>query len=319
MKYLISSLYLLLLLCALPVSLQANETQFRRDVFKALHKAFASTEPAHSAALLARLADESQIPQHELRPRLIALLDTLKNERKNKSEVWQSLILQGQPEIGAKLAGKLLHYLSKEGRKVLEGEGDFLLDSGVRKAARKSKVPFFQSRTYILRSLDWALSEDLANAEQDPVGLLVGGHSNRFEVGLDPLFIFFDTQDEAFVREQVRAIQRFIIPAMVRRLPESERILWAVRERESNALVVPEFHLVVGVDNFNFTGSNIDLKPCVELTVELKAWENKALLMREPFTFCSEASGSANADDLKPFWNEVADALRERMVAYMER
>jgi hypothetical protein len=229
------------------------------------------------------------------------------------------LTLQGQPAISAKLADKLLHYLSKESRKVLQGEGDFLLDSCVRKAARKSKVPFFQSRTYILHSLDWALEDDLADEEQEPVGLLVGGHSNRFEVGLDPLFIFFDTQDEAFVREQVRAVQRFIIPAMVRRLPESERILWAVRQRESNALVVPDFHLVVGVDNFNFTGSNIDLKPCVELTVELTTWESKSLMMKEPFKFCSENSGSANADDLKPFWNEVADALREKIVAYMER
>ncbi len=312
----------LLFLLALPATLwaQNDESRFRHDTFIALYETFVTAEPAHSAEFLTRLSRESRVPENELRTRLIALIDTLEKERKAKSDTWKTLVLQGEPNIDPKSAGKLLHHLGVEGRKVLQGEEkDYLLDTGIRKAARKSKLPFFQGRTYILRSLDWALADDAGAQRKEAIGLLVGGNSNRFEVSLDPLFIFFATQDEEYVREQVREVQRFIIPALVRRLPESERILWAVRERESNVLVQPDYHLVVGIDNFNFTGSNIDLKPCVELSVELTTWESKSLLLKEPFKFCSEVNGSANTDNLAPFWNEAADALREYIVEFLAR
>lgn len=312
----------LLFLLILPAALwaQNDESRFRHDTFIALYETFITEEPAHSAELLARLSRESRVPEKELRTRLIALIDTLEKERKTKSDTWKMLVLQGEPDVSPERAAKLLRYLGAEGRKILKGkETDYLLDTGMRKAARKAKLPFFQSRAYILRSLDWALADDTAGIRKEAVGLLVGGVSNRFEVSLDPLFIFFDTQDEEYVREQVREVQRFIIPAMVRRLPESERILWAVRERESNVLVQPDYHLVVGIDNFSFTGSNVDLKPCVELSVELTTWESKSLLIKEPFKFCSQVNGSANASDLAPFWNETADALREYIVEFLAR
>jgi len=310
----------LFLLLALPAAIWAefDEKQFRHDVFIALYETFDDGDPAHSAEFLARLSRESGVSKEELPARLIALIDTLEKQRKNESTAWKTLALQGEPEVDAKRADKLLHYLCKESRKVLSSNNDHLLDSSIKKAARKSRVPFFQSRTFILNSLDWALSDNISNRKKEDIGLLVGGHTNRFEIGLDPLFIFFNTQDEAFVREQVREVQRFIIPALVRRLPESERILWAVRERESNVLVQPDFHLVFGVDNFNFSGSNMDLKPCVELRVELRAWENKALLLQEPFSFCSQENGSAKASELAPFWNETADALREHILEFLE-
>ena len=310
----------LFLLLALPAAIWAefDEERFRHDVFIALYETFDDGDPAHSAEFLARLSRESGVSKEELPARLIALIDTLEKQRKDESTTWKTLTLQGEPEVDAKRADKLLHYLCKQSRKVLSSNNDHLLDSSIKKAARKSRIPFFQSRTFILNSLDWALSDDIANRKKEAIGLLVGGHTNRFEIGLDPLFIFFNTQDEAFVREQVREVQRFIIPALVRRLPESERILWAVRERESNVLVQPDFHLVFGVDNFNFSGSNIDLKPCVELRVELRAWENKALLLQEPFSFCSQENGSANANELAPFWNETADALREHILEFLE-
>ncbi len=310
----------LFLLLALPAAIWAefDEKQFRHDVFIALYETFDDGDPAHSSEFLARLSRESGVSKEELPARLIALIDTLEKQRKNESTAWKTLALQGEPEVDAKRADKLLHYLCKESRKVLSSNNDHLLDSSIKKAARKSRVPFFQSRTFILNSLDWALSDNISNRKKEDIGLLVGGHTNRFEIGLDPLFIFFNTQDEAFVREQVREVQRFIIPALVRRLPESERILWAVRERESNVLVQPDFHLVFGVDNFNFSGSNMDLKPCVELRVELRAWENKALLLQEPFSFCSQENGSAKASELAPFWNETADALREHILEFLE-
>ena len=106
---------------------------------------------------------------------------------------------------------------------------------------------------------------------------------------------------------------------MVRRLPESAAILWAVRERESNALVLPDYHLRVGIDNFSFSGSNFDLKPCIETTIDLVHWKSKVQLMQESFSFCGEKNGSATTRELAPFWNEAADAIREHTLVRLGR
>ena len=92
-----------------------------------------------------------------------------------------------------------------------------------------------------------------------------------------------------------------------------------MRERESNALVVPDYHLRVGIDNLSFTGSNLDLKPCVETTLDLVHWESKVQLMLESFSFCSEKNGSATTRELAPFWNEAADAIREHALKRLGR
>ena len=148
---------------------------------------------------------------------------------------------------------------------------------------------------------------------------LVVGHTNPFEAALDPLFLFFDTEDEAFVREQVREVQRFLVPALVRRLPELDAIRWAVRERESNALVIPDYQLRVGIDELRFVGSNLDLKPCIETTLEVTQWESQVRLMEESFSFCSEQYGSATSRELAPFWDEAADAIGVHVVERLRR
>ena len=81
------------------------------------------------------------------------------------------------------------------------------------------------------------------------------------------------------MREQVREVQRFLVPALVRRLPELDAVGWAVRERESNALVIPDYQLRVGIDELRFAGSNLDLKPCIETTLEVTQWESQVRLM----------------------------------------
>ena len=96
-----------------------NEERFRHDVFIALYETFDDGDPAHSTELLTRLSRESSVSQEELPARLIALIDTLEKERKDKSTTWKTLTLQGEPEIDAKRTDKLLHYLGKEARKVL--------------------------------------------------------------------------------------------------------------------------------------------------------------------------------------------------------
>ena len=111
------------------------------------------------------------------------------------------------------------------------------------------------------------------------------------------------------MREQVREVQRFLVPALVRRLPELDAIGWAVRERESNALVIPDYQLRVGIDELRFAGSNLDLKPCIETTLEVTQWESQVRLIEEPFSLCSEQYGSATSRELAPFWDEAADTI----------
>ena len=311
-------LALLLLCCSVA---HADNAPVQSALYAELQAHFSRQDPIYSQDLLAAVAARTNLSTDELRPRIGVLLDILEAQRKNETETWVALLLQGSPDITTERTGKLIGYLAKESRKVLANENNVLLEQGIKKAARKARVPFFQSRTYILKTLEWAQATSGAAQEQivEPFGFLVGGKTDRFEVALDPLFLFFDTEDEIFVREQVREIQRFIIPAMIRRLPESNAILWAVRERESNALVIPDYHLRVGIDNLTFTGSNLDLKPCIETTIDLVQWESKVQLMLENFSFCSEKNGSANTRDLVPFWNEVADAIREHALKRLGR
>ena len=230
------------------------------------------------------------------------------------------LLLQGGPNIAPERADKLIAYLVKESRSVLANENNILLEKRIKKVARKAKVPFFQSRAYILRALAWAVASSAPQEQRDPLlHFLVVGHTNPFEVALDPLFLFFDTEDEAFVREQVREVQRFLVPAVVRRLPELDAIRWAVRERESNALVIPDYQLRIGIDELRFAGSNLDLKPCIETTLEVTQWESQVRLMEEPFSFCSEEHGSATSRELAPFWDEAADAIGVHVLARLGR
>ena len=285
-----------------------GDTALRRILYVALQEQLAQ-QASYSQDLLNGIAQGSGVPVEELRPRLRGMLDSLMAQRKAETDAWEMLLLQGGPDIAPERADKLIAYLAKESRSVLASENNVLLEKRIKKVARKAKVPFFQSRDYILRSLAWAVASSAPQPEEQALNFLVGGHTNPFEVALDPLFLFFDTEDEPFVREQVREVQRFLVPALVRRLPELDAVGWAVRERESNVLVIPDYQLRVGIDELRFAGSNLDLKPCIETTLEVTQWESQVRLMEEPFSFCSEQHGSATSHELAPFWDEAADAI----------
>ena len=297
-----------------------GDTALRRILYAALQEQLAQQTSSYSQDLLNRIAQESGVPVEELRPRLQGMLDSLMAQRKAETDAWGMLLLQGGPNIAPERADKLTAYLVKESRNVLANENNILLEKRIKKVARKAKVPFFQSRAYILRAIAWAVASSAPQEqEKQPLRFLVVGHTNPFEVALDPLFLFFDTEDEAFVREQVREVQRFLVPALVRRLPELDAIRWAVRERESNALVIPDYQLRVGIDELRFAGSNLDLKPCIETTLEVTQWESQVRLMEEPFSFCSEEHGSATSRELAPFWDEAADAIGVHVLARLGR
>ena len=296
-----------------------GDAALRRTLYATLQEQLAQ-QASYSHDLLNGIAQGSGVPVEELRPRLQGLLDSLMAQREAETDAWEMLLLQGGPDIAPERAGKLIAYLAKESRSVLASENNILLEKRIKKVARKAKVPFFQSRDYILKTLAWAVASSAPQEqEKQPLHFLVVGHTNPFEAALDPLFLFFDTEDEAFVREQVREVQRFLVPSLVRRLPELDAVGWAVRERESNALVIPDYQLRVGIDELRFVGSNLDLKPCIETTLEVTQWESQVRLMEESFSFCSEQYGSATSRELAPFWDEAADAIGVHVVERLGR
>ena len=296
-----------------------GDAALRRTLYATLQEQLAQ-QASYSHDLLNGIAQGSGVPVEELRPRLQGLLDSLMAQREAETDAWEMLLLQGGPDIAPERAGKLIAYLAKESRSVLASENNILLEKRIKKVARKAKVPFFQSRDYILKTLAWAVASSAPQEqEKQPLHFLVVGHTNPFEVALDPLFLFFDTEDEAFVREQVREVQRFLVPSLVRRLPELDAVGWAVRERESNALVIPDYQLRIGIDELRFVGSNLDLKPCIETTLEVTQWESQVRLMEESFSFCSEQYGSATSRELAPFWDEAADAIGVHVVERLGR
>ena len=296
-----------------------GDAALRRIIYATLQEQLAQ-QASYSQDLLNRIAQGSGVPVAELRPRLQGMLDSLMAQRKAETDAWEMLLLQGGPDIAPERTGKLIAYLAKESRSVLANENNVLLEKRIKKVARKAKVPFFQSRDYILKTLAWAVASSAPQErEKQPLHFLVVGHTNPFEVALDPLFLFFGIEDEAFVREQVREVQRFLVPSLVRRLPELEAIGWAVRERESNALVIPDYQLRIGIDELRFVGSNLDLKPCIETTLEVTQWESQVRLMEESFSFCSEQHGSATSRELAPFWDEAADAIGVHLVERLGR
>ena len=52
-----------------------------------------------------------------------------------------------------------MKYWIQESQNILKSNKNFLIEKSMRQAARKSKIPFFQSKSYLLRVLDWAINE----------------------------------------------------------------------------------------------------------------------------------------------------------------
>ena len=149
-----------------------GDAALRRIIYATLQEQLAQ-QASYSQDLLNSIAQESGVPVEELRPRLQGLLDSLMAQREAETDAWEMLLLQGGPDIAPERAGKLMAYLAKESRSVLANENNVLLEKRIKKVARKAKVPFFQSRDYILKTLAWAVASSAPQErEKQPLTLL---------------------------------------------------------------------------------------------------------------------------------------------------
>ena len=314
MKSTSSIVYLIFLLFSITRVSTAEEpdtSKFHKVVLSKLLRNFQSGNPIYSDKFIAELLVNGKDSQEKVKARLTQLISRLHMEQQKRSDLWKLIISKSSPQFQSDRAEKLMKYWIQESQNILKSNKNFLIEKSMRQAARKSKIPFFQSKSYLLRVLDWAINEGQNINSEKPLGIIVSGKSNRYEINIDPLLLFFKSQDEAFAREQIRELHRFIIPSLVRRLPESERILWCVRERESNALVKPNYQITFRVENFSFTGSNLDVRPCIELEIEVIDWTTRTLVTRQQLSHCSSKVGSSNSTSLSPFWDEIADQIRD--------
>ena len=309
----------LISLPCLLTAIESDSLHFRNEVLIYLHNKVGSGEPVYSSNFFEDFSQKNYGTEEQLKIRLSNLIKTIEKDRKKNSDLWRAVISKGSPEIEPNRAKKLIKQWIKEIKKILESDQNHLLDQALRKAARKSKVPFFQSKSYLLSTLAWARSDSQKNALQKPFGILVSGKSDRYEINIDPILLFFGSREEEFVREQVRDIHRFITPSLVRILPKSKHILWCVRKRESNALVIPDYELIFNVENFSFTGSNVNIRPCIELEIEIFDWKTKSLLSRKSFSECSHQSDSSHSKSLSPFWDEIANAIRDLVILEVDQ
>ncbi len=152
----------------------------------------------------------------------------------------------------------------------------------------------------------------------DAVGIVVAGWTNSYSFSMDPLYFFFDSRDDKLILEEVRDIQRFVVPRAVKVLPEARSVRYAVRKRNISALLLPDYLLLINIDELSFTGSNVDLRPCMETTLELTSNGAESPEWKHVFQFCTEKQGSRTTHRLSGFYDEVALEIRRRLAEYLE-
>lgn len=284
-------------------------------VASSLHAALDHEDAPYSDQVLKELATDTGLSEAQLCQRLNRLLDQV--ETSYDTEQWKTLVEGASNEVPAETVDRFLRQVVRQGRGLLTGEGRYPLDSRMRQAAKRSRLPAYQARDILLQVLESIWTRSMSPATGGDFGVLVAGKTNRYEKRREALFIFHGTEDEAFVMEQVREIHRFMIPALVRRLPLSAHVRWAVRQREYNPLIEPLYKMHISIDNLTFTGSNRDLRPCMEATVDLLAWPEETPVQTWKVRHCTDSHGSASTRELTPFYREVADEVRKLLNAYV--
>ena len=307
---------LVFILC-LPALVSAQSDDLGSAALAALQAELEKDSPRDTGVLLDRLASSQGVPEPEVRRRLLALLDRLEGHSSGQTQVWKELIQLRGSEIKAGRAEGFLRNLTTQGKKILADKDPYDLRQSLRFAARNARLAVSEAQMgqYLAKVLKKGIKTEGAQQEHQFL-VIVSGRTNRFEINKDPLYIFFDTQDEAFVLEEVREVQRFVLPLLVRQIKRSPSVKWAARQRETNVLVDPDFLLRFEVDNLSFTGSNANMRPCMEASLFLTEGGADRPAWTDELNFCTEDNGSAAADDLQPFFEEVAAKAYEQVEEY---
>lgn len=317
-RHSMQSILLCLCLCLPALSaarVPSPDAALQQEVLVLLLDGLQQAGPVYSDSILERLSPDAPEGRTALRRSLTLMLDAVDGHRQQKTDTWQAW-LQLRGVLSEREAARLLGQLVKASRRIIESDANYVLGTSMAWAARKARVPLEQARPFALALLQGGIARETAGGPE-PAGLLVTGRTNAYEFGMEPLYLFFGTRDDKFILEEVRDIQRFVVPRLVKVLPEAGAIRYAVRKRDRTALLIPDYLLLVEVDELSFTGTNFDLRPCMETTLKLTSGNASDRQWTQSFRFCTDEQGSKNTHSLHGFYDEMAREIGRRLVEYL--
>jgi hypothetical protein len=168
-----------------------------------------------------------------VREQLLACLDRLEAEQRNRSETWGRLVLSGGQEVPGYKAEKLLRTLGKDAEKALGSTDSVRIGAVVDRAAHNAGVMPLMARPLLVRLLaaelkvpvdsgpsaprsartDWVAMgyERIEGKSSYSVEDLVQQLRRDPDGDTNPLMLFFGVADESFIRNQVTEVHRGIL------------------------------------------------------------------------------------------------------------
>lgn len=308
---------LLLLLPADRVCAAVADTVLQQTLV-ALQQRLGQPEPLYASRLVAQVGERTGRAPAQVRRHLLDRLDDLADLADADPEAWSAVLALGGDQLSRRQAQRLVRQVIAGARDVLGHDGDYLVEAAVHWAAREARVPGAEAAAYVDRLVAHGLADTAPGWTPVPVGVVVSGWTEPYELGLEPLFAFFATREEGTVREAVRDLQRFLVPRLVRHLRQSPSVRFAVRDRDLTALVDPEYQLRLVVQGLRFAGTNADLLPCMDLSVDLVDRAAGATAWKADLSHCTQDHGSASVHELDPFYDEVAELVCARLDQYLQ-
>ena len=156
MKSTSSIVYLIFLLFSITRVSTAEEpdtSKFHKVVLSKLLRNFQSGNPIYSDKFIAELLVNGKDSQEKVKARLTQLISRLHMEQQKRSDLWKLIISKSSPQFQSDRAEKLMKYWIQESQNILNSNKNYLIEKSMRQAARKSKIPFFQSKSYLLRQV----------------------------------------------------------------------------------------------------------------------------------------------------------------------
>jgi hypothetical protein len=189
-------------------------------------------EPGTLPDLLREVSEATGLPEAQVRERLVASLDSLEAEQRNRSETWGRLVLSGGQEVPGEKAEKLLRTLGKDAEKALGSTDSVWVGAVVDRAAQKAGVLPSVARYFVVRMLagelripfgsglpiprparDWTRSgfSPIEAKSSYPVEPLLKQLSRNPDPNTNALVLFFGVADEGYIRDQLTEVHRRIL------------------------------------------------------------------------------------------------------------
>lgn len=283
-----------------------------------LEERLSSPKPVHAARLLDDVGERTARTAEQVRQHLRQRLDEFSSLSETDSSAWKAVLDIRAPSMSRRQVQRLLRDVSAICGRILKGNSDYLVGTGIRWAAHEARVPESEAGDFVRDLIAHGVIDTTTEWIPRTRGLMVSGLTDPYEFNLDPLYSFFATDEESYVREAVRDVQRFLVPRVVRRLPASRGVKYAVRDRNVTPLIDPEFNLRVTVLSLRFGGSGGYLMPCMDVNTSLIDITSGGIAWQSTLSHCTKEHGSGTTNELDAFYEEIADLLYERVDGHFE-